>query len=85
MGTRSLIGTIIVRTGRTEYSSAKIGLMHRVNFVSHDKNYIQYGNYNAVAKKHYRRATKEEIEAYKKGIKDINLIRQTQKDEYSIF
>jgi len=78
------IGDLIVRTGRESYSKAKIGLIHRVNYIGWADGSVQYGNYNSINKKHYRRATREEIEQYNTGLRDISKIKAPSIDNYSI-
>ena len=78
------IGDIVVRIGRESYSSARIGLMHKVNYVSGTG--VQYGSYIHMETNHWRFATRDEIDLYNSGVKDIvGLQKLRRSDNYSVF
>jgi hypothetical protein len=86
MGKNTKIGDLIVRTRRNSSSRAKIGIISRVNYASDYDNSVQYGNCVHINHRHYRMATKEEVEFYKFGYRNIDQIKKQIKtiDNFSI-
>jgi len=69
-------GNIIVRTGRDKGSRAEIGKIYMTTSgYSWSPNSAYVGAGWEVKKEHYRKATKEEIEAFYNGIKNIKDIK----------
>ena len=85
MSRSAKIGDIVVRTGKESYSSARVGLMHKVNYVSGGTS-VQYGNYVYMEGHQWRFATRDEIELYNSGVRDIAKLQKIREnDNYSVF